>query len=291
MTDYRYRRGTRGGQNARSRPSYYWNPKTQGNQKHNFRRSAAVWKRRAFILLVIIALFAIGFLLVGFFSSYFDIKEISVSGDGKYSDEAIIEASGLTLGVKLYSADTESARKNILSEFPDLKDVKINKVLPATIQIEAIYEIPKYYICITGEYFTLSDGLRVLSRSASAAACKSSGLIYVSLPDVKRAVTGERLSFFYESDDYIVRFLTDFSESSFYTDADRIYIGGKFDISFVKTGYYRVKIGSFHDCALKTKMVEKVLDEGGYRGEKGVTIDVSDVSETAVSVSKTAKIE
>lgn len=272
---------------ARGRPSYYWQPARNTDQRR------AMIGRTTLIPLIAVsaAIIVIGMILIGFFSSYFNVKKINVSGTGKYTEEELIEASGLECGIKLYRADTGKARKKILESFTGLYDVKVRKVLPSEIVIEPIYEVPKYYTEVTGEYFTLSESLRVLERLGSAKQCENAGLIYVSLPDVKRAVTGEVLTLFSGDENYITQFLKVYSESSFYSDADRIYVKGKFDISVVKKDVYRVMFGSFHDCALKIKMAEKVLDDGGYRGTCGVILDVSDVSSASVGVDKSAKIQ
>lgn len=272
---------------ARGRPSYYWQPaeKNERPRLHINRTSLIP------ILIIAAAIIVIGLLLVGFFSSYFNVKEISVSGEGKYTEEELINASGLELGVKLYRTDTGAAKEKLLATLTDLRDVKVRKVIPAEIVIEPIYEVPKYYIEVTGEYFTLSEGLRVLERLGSAKQCENAGLIYVSLPDVKRAVTGEKLCFFSENDGYISDFLTAFSDTSFYGEANRVYVKSKFDISIVKKDVYRIELGNCRDSEIKLKMAEKVLDEGGYRGTEGVILDVSNVAETAVSVDKSAKIQ
>lgn len=272
---------------ARGRSSYYGHFAFENERKRSrIKRTSLVP-----IIVFIAAFIVIGMILIGFFSSFFDVKVIKVAGDGKYTEDELVNASGLKTGVKLYSSDTGEAREKILASLTYLKDVKIRKILPSSIEIEPIYEVPKYYIEVTGEYFTLSDGLRVLERLESAKKCEESGLVFASLPNVKRAVTGEKLAFFSEKDDYISEFLTTFSASSFYDDANRVYIKNKFNISVVKKEVYRIELGSFRDSGIKLVMAEKVLNEGGYRGMTGVILDVSDVSETAVSVDKSVKIQ
>ncbi len=292
MTEYKYgavRSNARSGK--RDRPYYYRPPhsppRTEADGQAYGRRGSAL-----FVIAVLFLVFAvIGCILFGFFSSYFDLKTVRVTGISEHSEEEIIALSGIEIGKKLYHIDSKEIEEKILASYPEIAQAKVEKILPSEINIALTYEIPKYYISVTGEYFTLSDSLRVLERFSDKKALEGTGLTYVTMPSVKRAVTGERLEFFEGDHEYIERFLTVFSETSFCGDVDKIYIGGKFDISLVKTGKYKIEMGDFKDEALKLKMAEKVIETGGYREMEGVVLNVSDVSESSVMLHKTLKIE
>lgn len=239
-----------------------------------------------FILICVIA-----FILFGFFSEYFVIKNITVSGLLEDSYEQIISDSGIKTDSKIYTVNTKKAEKSILDSHSNIATVSVKKIFPADISITVTYETPKYFIKVAGEYFTLSESLRVLGRTSSRRNCEEAGLVYIEVPNVKRCVTGESLKFFGDERDYVKEFLSAFSESSFSSDIDRIYIKGKFDISLVKIDKYRIELGDYKDESLKLKMAEKVLDAGNYRDMSGVVLDVSDVSEVSVQVDKSLKIE
>ena len=273
---------------ARDRP-YNYRPHSPPSN----RNGAVENKSTALIYIaVLVALLAlIGFILFGFFSSHFNIGSVSILGTGEHSEEQILAAAKIDISKKLYSLNCKEIERNILLSFPQIAEVNVTKKLPSELRIELFYDAPKYFISVSGEYFTLSENLRVLDRTSNKKDQESKGLIYVSMPDVKRAVAGEALEFFNEDSEYIKRFLSIFSESDFCGDVDRIYIDGKFDISLVKTGKYRIEMGDFKDEALKLKMAEKVLENGGYRDLSGVVLNVSDVSESSVMVYKTLEIE
>lgn len=287
MTVYDRRRGARG----RPRSAYYRGGRhnravrTRTHERHINKGTVLT----VFGALLIAAV--LGFILVWFFSSYFNVKTIMLSADGKYSADEVIAVSGLQKGVKLYSVKTAPAEEKILSAFPEIKSVRVKKELPATLVIDVIYETPKYYINITGENFTLSETLRVLSRGGKDADMRVLGLVRLVLPGVKRAVTGERLEFFDGEGGYAEEFLKTFSESYFADKTDRITVRSKFDIDLVKIGNYRIEMGDVDDAELKFRMAKKVLEDGSYDGRDGVIIDVSDSSEAGVRVVKTLKIE
>lgn len=287
MTDDRY--GARG-KNIRSGArdkSYYFHPEMGMMKKERAGKSSAVIT----VLLLLLAALVIGGVLVGFFSSYFDLKDISVSGLSKHSEEDVILTSGIEIGEKLYAVSGSKAEQNILAEYPEIARVNVKKVLPAQIVIELEYETPRYFVCITGEYFTLSESLRVLERTSDRKSLEAMGLIYVEMPNIKRAVTGERIEFFGDDEKYIGEILESLDASSFADEINRVYIGGKFDVALVKAGEYRIEMGDFKDQKLKLLMAEKVMEDGSYRGQSGVVLNVSDVSESSVMVSKTLKIE
>ncbi len=272
---------------ARDRPYYY---------KPDFGPAKAVGSgsKKKFMLtalLLVLIAFVIAAVFISFFTSYFDLKGISVRGIMKHSEEEIIGASGIEYGKKLYGIGCGDAEKKILSAYPEISEVNIRKVLPSDIVIELTYETPEYYICVTGEYFTLSESLRVIERCSGKKSLEAMGLIYLELPEVKRAVTGEKLQFFTSDTEYIENILETLSASGFAGEVNRVYIGGKFDITLAKSGEFMIELGDFKDQSLKLLMAEKIMETGAYRGQSGVVIDVSDATESSAMISKTLKIE
>ncbi len=275
----------------RRRKPYYYRPSHSPPKSHG---GQALHGKQAAILvlsLVLIAAVLIGVVLVGFFTSYFDVKSIEISGLSENSREEVIAFSGIEVGKKLYSINAKEAEQKILDAFPKISGVEIKKQLPDSVSISLTYDVPKYFIKVTGEYFTLSEGLRVLTRGGSKKELEAEGLIYLELPNISRAVTGEELGFFSGAEAFIKPFLDDFSSSELSAEIDRIYIKNKFDISLVSVGKYRIEMGDVKDQVLKMKMAEKMLDVGGYRDLEGVVLNVSDVTESSAIVSKTLKIE
>ena len=252
-----------------------------------------VKKRSIFLTPAVLILLAIivGCVLFSIFSSFFDLKAINVIGLAGHSEEEIIETSGFELGKKLYSIRTDGAKRNILEKYSNIARVDIKKQFPAGILIELTYEVPKYFVEITGEYFSLSESMRVIERSKTKKALEEKGLIYLELPNIQRAVTGETLKFFKGDEAYIRELLLKISASVFDGEIDRIYIKSKFDIALVKVGEYRLEMGDFKNVELKLIMADKIIENGGYRGQSGVIIDVSDVSESSAMIEKNQKIE
>ncbi|MEE0967945.1 MAG: FtsQ-type POTRA domain-containing protein [Clostridia bacterium] len=276
---------------SRDKPYYYRpenSPSKNGKDRIRSpkRNTAFVW-----ILVMLMAALLIGFILIGFFTSYFDIKNITVEGLQKHTAEDIVELSGIKKGEKLYKVNSSYAEKSILSACSEIMNVKVKKQLPGTVKIILTYDTPKYFTKVTGEYYTLSDSLRVLSRGENKKELEGSGLVYIQMPNIKRAVAGETLQFFGKDKSYITAVIDAFEKSSFRDEVSRIYIENKFDICIVNVGFYRIELGDSKDLELKLKMAEKVLDTGGYREKNGVSVNVTNVYESSVRVDPNLKIE
>lgn len=289
---------------ARARPSYYWNSVGEGGapprrRKQRRGRRGSASKRNgggsglAVIILLIVTFAAlIGLVLYGFLSSFFNLKSISLAKEGKHTDVEIIAASEIKLGTKVYLINSREAEAKIREKYPEISYAKVEKIFPSEIIIDLVYEVPRYYVYVTGDYYTLSENLYVLERSSSRKECEEMNLVYVVTPKIKRAVTGERLKFEDgETFDYVTKTLDILTASDIYSDVDTLYIESKFDISAVKKGSYKIILGDCHEQELKLKMASAVLNEPIYRGETGVIVNVSNVSECSVKLDKTAKIE
>lgn len=275
------------GKEPSSHTSYYRN--NSSHKSRTGRRSGSGTIITVLVLLTLAALIALVF--YSFLSSFFDLKTVRLAKEGAHTEEEIIVASGIELGTKIYKIDEKDAESKIREKYPEINYVKITKIFPAEIIIDLVYEEPKYYTYVSGEYFTLSENLYVLERISSKKECEKMRIVYLVTPEVKRAVTGEYLVFSDNDGDYIAGVLDSFSESELYSDVNTLYIESKFDIVAVKTDYYKVLLGNCHEMELKLKMAKKILDQTAYRDETGVIVDASNVSECSAKVDKTAKIE
>ncbi len=258
-------------------------------------RSSGGESRLGFYLTVgglILALIIIGALIVLFLTSVFNIAEFDTVNEGRYTPEELAEAGEIKKGEKIYSADLERAERLILEEFTEIGSIRVSRDLPNRIIFEPVYASAKYYIELYGEFYTLSDSLRVLERVESRSYCTSLRLVRLYLPEIRRAVAGEVLSFAEENaSEYISRMLSAVSDSDLYGQIDKLYIESKFECHAVKTDSFKISFGECRDEKIKLQMAMRVMEEGGYYTQTGVFIDASDASQVSVAVRKNEKIE
>lgn len=67
---------------------------------------------------------------------FFKVDQVEVSGNGRYSTEEIIEASGVTVGENLFFLNKYEAAARITQELPYVESAKIGRRLPNTICIQ-----------------------------------------------------------------------------------------------------------------------------------------------------------
>ncbi len=67
---------------------------------------------------------------------FFRMDHIAVSGNERYSEREVLEASGLATGGNLYFLDKFDVKERIFAQLPYVEEIKINRKLPDTLLIE-----------------------------------------------------------------------------------------------------------------------------------------------------------
>ena len=151
-------------------------------------RRRAVNRRRWLILAVMSAAVLAALMFLGY-KFIFVVRSITVKGEGIYSAETILSASGIGEGVNLYSFRASTVEKNITLRCPYVGSVEVDRSIPNKMTITVKEDEPVYYAVIFGEYKLLSDKLRVLGVVASKEDLPE-GLIKLKLPSVSYSVAG-----------------------------------------------------------------------------------------------------
>lgn len=111
----------------------------------------------AFLITVIIATAIILSLTVFFKASAITV----INKSGRYNNEQIIAASGLSIGNNLILTDTTQAQSKIEAQLPYLKNVTITKKFPSTFEISVKEVKPNRIYSVNGKY-ALAYGEKVL---------------------------------------------------------------------------------------------------------------------------------
>ncbi len=113
------------------------------------------WKKALRFLFRLTLLAAI-FLLISHAETYFRINEIEVKGAGEISAEEIIFAGQVSKGKSIIFLREEKIAERIKNEFPVVKSVEINRILPDKISLVIDERSPVGFI-ITADGFWLMD--------------------------------------------------------------------------------------------------------------------------------------
>lgn len=219
--------------------------------------------RKMFFYITILVIFC-ACLAAVLFSVFFKIKHITVSGSTIYDDWRIIEASGITVGNNAYAVSRAAAEKRITEKFPYVSSVSLSHPSPSTLQLSITEDSAEYFFVIDGEYFILSDSLRVLEiiSDSDIMQTRHADLLEISVSGVSKAVVGSRLEFvssiYY---DYAVRTLRIFAECSMAPHITLVNCSSKFDVYFIYDGRFRIEVGDTDDLQMKLTFADAVIKD------------------------------
>lgn len=231
------------------------------------------------VLLAIVIILSAFFLLAN--SRLFRVRNfaVNIGGSGMYSQEEIINASGVAQGIELFGFDRMTVQNNIKRELPYVSSVSIRRLPPSTLRIDVRTDTAALGIMLGDEYYIISESFRVVEKirmdGRPLEYVKPHGVVNIITNDVVRSFVGERIEF---RDDDIVSFLEEFIKLRRGHDAAEMItsvdIRDKFNVIMDYGGLYTVHFGVFENIyrkALNSFDVIEVLDDRSLRG----TIDVS----------------
>ena len=128
--------------------------RTTQRRKKNKRKKLIVRSVIFFLFLVI------GVILV--LTMFFNISEITVSGDAVYPAEDIVNSSGVVIGDNLIFISKDEINEKISTELPYVDSVKIKRHLPTGLELIITKTEAKYAIIQDGYYTLLNKNGKVL---------------------------------------------------------------------------------------------------------------------------------
>ena len=140
---------------------------------YRIKRKKSILKNRFFWLGILILIFWGTIIYFLFFSKFFQIKEIRISGNLRVSDEEIKNKIGENLESKIFFLPTKSIflldskkiKEEILKQFPQIFDLKINRQFPQTLNINLIERKEVAIFCFEKECFLL-DGEGIIFQKS-----------------------------------------------------------------------------------------------------------------------------
>ena len=148
--------------------AYFEKGQSNGHSRDEIRRQKAKRKRRnkklrAVLTVVIVMLVAGLCALVYCFAYGAPIHKINVSGKSTYSNEEIIDASGVEIGDNMLRIRKGEVSRSICEDLPYIASVKVEFKLPDTLQLKVTQAKEKYLIVGKGSYLCLDENGKVLS--------------------------------------------------------------------------------------------------------------------------------
>ena len=201
---------------------------------------------------------------------FFNITEITVSGDSRYSDEDIIEAAGVDIGDNLFRISVGDIKRQIIMEFPYIDEVKVRRVLPEGLHYKVSECQPAAVIERGDEYLLLSPKGRILEKLSNlpeesprvvgidAAKLKIGGY----LPNKEK----ERLS--------LLLSMLDIMKTNQFEGVTVINLEDLMNIHLLYQGRVDIQLGSSVDLDYKLRAAKSIADISVEKQTVGI-IDVS----------------
>lgn len=156
---------------------------------------------------VFLALLLIGVLAALTLTVLFPVKEITVTGETRYSEEEIINVSALTKDENLFAADTEIACERITKQLPYIGSVKVNRVLPGTLSIEVTEAVPKQVYRKESTYLLCNESGKILEIMQKIP--EDNKYTVISGAEIESSAAGETLTIKDDEQKLIIQSLQD----------------------------------------------------------------------------------
>ena len=135
------------------------------------RRNYNRHKRGRFgFLYKLLSVLAICVVIVVALTLFFRVDTITITGEDRYSQSEIIEATGLRAGDNLFLLNKYAIAEDLLKKLPYIAQVRINRILPDTLTIDVTESDAVLAVVQEGSAWLVSpEGKIVEQRAASAA--------------------------------------------------------------------------------------------------------------------------
>ena len=235
-------------------------------------------QRRAIRIISYVSIIAV-VLIVGVILSLtvlFKTQAYEVSGITKYTEDQIIEASGIKKGENIFLAPKRPAENRIKKEFPYVEEATVSFKIPDTIRIAVVEAVEGYLVKVTdSEYLVISTKGRILNRITDVSQYDLP--IFIG-PTLTSGEIGDYVNY---EDDKVVTMI----ESITQTFADNGYQGiteidatNMADISFTYENRIKVKLGIPEDLDYKIRTAMIIINDKIDSATTVKTAGVLDVS-------------
>lgn len=248
----------------------------KGFERLKRKNSRKLFTQRLFYLILLAVLLIV--FTVGAVAIFFRVSSVTVKGNGDiYGKDEIVEASGIKKGMNIYLVDDDSVITNLLSAFPYIKTVKVDRNIPSNVTLELRCDLPNYYFEIAGEYFVVSGDLKVVQRYTDKEAMKTDlpNIKKLTAGDIKSAIVGSELVFVNDSYTKALKELLSVLEATeLFDGVSSIDLSDRFNMYIVYDSRLKANIGNSDELTLKLRFMNEVVkDLGEARG----TIDIKNV--------------
>lgn len=213
------------------------------------------------------------------FATVFRVETVTVSGNIRYTDDEILDASEIEAGNLMLFIGRDKLQSKIVSACPHIETVELIKTFPSSLEIRVTETGAVYYTTVRDRTCTLDAMLRVIECTDETA-----GLTELRLPEIRSAIEGSALTFVDESERTFVKAALDIlGEADDVLSFDCIDLRDRYNIKAFSDGSAEVLFGDSKDLGVKLQMARRVYADALAEKSRGTRIDVSEPSRVSVS--------
>ena len=201
------------------------------------------------------------------------VSDIRVEGNVHYTDQEIINATGLETGDNIFFFDKFSTISRAYTKLPYLEEVTVERQLPGRLTLRVVESKAMAYLFVDGEEWTIDSGCKILGKAVEG---EAEELIPIYGIQPGTLMIGERLQRADGSEervDYLAALLGQIEDRGLASETEWIDFSDTNKVFFKYTDKYQVVIGKGENVEHKFAMLMSVLSQL-KEGDVG-TIDVS----------------
>ena len=228
-------------------------------RRRNYNRKQ---RGRFALLYKLLSVLAICVVIVVALTLFFRVGTITVTGENRYSEAEIIEAAGLREGDNLFLLNKYAMKEELLKKLPYITLVRINRVLPDTLEIDVTESDAALAVVQEGYAWLVSpEGKIVEQRAASAAAdfAKIEGceLLSPAVATLLQMPAGHA-----EQQESLLALMRALDEQGMLSQVQGIRLGDPAVLEMAYTERFRVELPYGADYAYKLRTLQAILDSG-----------------------------
>ncbi len=233
-------------------------------------------RKKLIIRLIICFLFLIvGVILV--LTMFFNINEITVSGDTVYSADDVTSSSGVIIGDNLIFISKDEINEKISTELPYVDSVKIKRHLPSGLELIITKTEAKYAIIQDGYYTLLNPNGKVLESGLEFI---GENITLLNMGEITSAEIGTDIVPVNEKVFDKLMLVSDACEECALTDITSIDLSDIYNIKLIYQGRITLELGetdkdnTYKKLALGKSAIETQNEENEYyKGTINLTVE------------------
>ena len=198
---------------------------------------------------------------------FFKIGQVRLTGDTRYSQQTVAEASGLELGSNLILFDKNTVLRRIREACPYLDTVQVRRRLPDTVEVIVTECVPVAAVRSEGSFWLMDREGKLLEKVSSIQAQtlpQVTGLTLVKPQAGNFAEISEE-----DAKKPMILLLNTAEDDGILQDIGEMDLSEQYNIRFT------VKLGSTEELAKKLRFLHTIVEEKLASNASGV-IDLSD---------------